>query len=100
MTDQEMPPEVRAMFDRDPNLRLWVSNSGRSWTRPSEHREFVKYLMSLVRMDIRKKERSLEKFAPRPDQAPDEAAEVKKKFEGDIAFREQAYDWLKGFRRR
>jgi hypothetical protein len=44
------------------------------------------YLASLVRMDIRKRERALTRFAPKPGQSGVEAAEVRLKFEQHLAF--------------
>jgi hypothetical protein len=34
------------------------------------------YLAALARMDIRKRERAVARFAPRPGQDPDEAAKI------------------------
>jgi len=53
-----------------------------------------KYLRSLVRMDIRKKERGLAAFAPRPGQAAAEADALRAKFELNLAFRRSVLAWL------
>ncbi len=52
-------------------------------------RNDIDYLRGLVRMDIRKKERGLERFAPKPDQPVEEADEVRQMFEANIEFRHQ-----------
>jgi hypothetical protein len=45
------------------------------------------YLASLVRMDIRKRERAVAKFAPRPGQDPAEAAEFLAKMENHLEWK-------------
>lgn len=55
----------------------------------------VNYLMSIVRMDIRRKERGLAKFAPREGQDPAEAETARKHLEEALAFRRQAYEELR-----
>jgi hypothetical protein len=57
-------------------------------------KEARNYLRSLVRQDIRKKERNLAKFTPMPGQSAEEAAEVREKFERDLAFRREVYESL------
>jgi hypothetical protein len=54
-----------------------------------------RYLTSLVRMDIRKKERGLEKFAARPGQTAREAADTKEQLECNLAFRRSVLERLR-----
>lgn len=53
------------------------------------------YLRGLVRMDLRKKQRSLDQFTPRPGQDPDEASAVEQKWAADVAFREATLEALR-----
>jgi hypothetical protein len=52
------------------------------------------YLRSLVRMDIRKKERGLASFVPRLGQSHAEAAEVRAKLERSLEFRRGVLEML------
>jgi hypothetical protein len=45
------------------------------------------YLSSLVRMDIRKRERAVTRFRPRPGQDPAEAAEFLAKLENNLEWK-------------
>lgn len=54
------------------------------------------YLMSLIRMDIRKKKRNLDKCLPRPGQSEQEYTEVLSRFMGNLRFAEEAYRALGG----
>jgi len=52
------------------------------------------YLRSLVRMDIRKKERGLAKFAARPEQSREDAAAVRAALELNLEFRRGVLEML------
>lgn len=54
---------------------------------PTEPRNARDYLRGLVRVDIRKKQKGLDRFQARPGQSAEEAAEIKAKFERDLEFR-------------
>ena len=56
----------------------------------------VKYLLSLIRADIRKRRRNLGRFAPRRGQDAAEAAAVLAGFQASLVFRERAYRTLGG----
>lgn len=50
------------------------------------------YIRGLVRMDIRKRERGLAKFAPKPGQLPEVAALIREQMESRLAFRRGLYE--------
>jgi hypothetical protein len=51
-------------------------------------RDDLKYLANLARTDIRKHQKSIDRFAPRPGQSPEEAAQLVAKFEAGQVFRQ------------
>ena len=55
-----------------------------------------KYLLSLVRMDIRKKERALEKVTPKPGQSQAEFAHVYERLVLNLKFRRGVLKTLEG----
>lgn len=56
----------------------------------------VQYLRGLVRMEIRRQRRKLDRFAPLPGQDPDEAAGVRKQFEQRLELMLDTYRALGG----
>jgi hypothetical protein len=56
----------------------------------------ARYVRSLVRMHIRKMRKTITRFAPKPGQPPDEAAEVLKRFTEKTEFAEETYQALGG----
>lgn len=58
----------------------------------------VRYLEGLVRVDLRKKRRSVEEFQPREGQDPEEASEVLAQFRGHVEFREHVLAKLREMR--
>jgi hypothetical protein len=61
-------------------------------------RDQMDWLASLARMDIRKRQRGLAKFAPKPGQDPVGAQAVREKLAGDLAWKQEALDALNGER--
>jgi hypothetical protein len=62
---------------------------------PRLPKDVRRYIGSLIRMDIRKDERGLAKFAPRPGQSPEDAAAARKKLEDALTRHRAAYAALK-----
>lgn len=61
--------------------------------------EDLKYLMSVVRMDIRAKLRSISKFRPRPGQPADEAEAARLQIESSLSRRRAVYNRLQAIQR-
>jgi hypothetical protein len=55
----------------------------------------IGYLLSLVRMDIRKRQKALDQFATRTGQPPVEAAVIRQKMRGKQQFRRQVHRQLR-----
>lgn len=54
----------------------------------------VVYLQSLVRQDVKKKQKSIARFAPKPGQPAEEAAAALQKLKEGLRFREDLLDFL------
>lgn len=53
-------------------------------------RDQMDWLASLARMDIRKRQRALARFTPKPGQDPAEAQAVREKLAADLAWKQEA----------
>lgn len=69
---------------------------GGEMTGPDLTDQQLKYLRSLVRMSLRKRRKTIDRFAPKADQDPREAADTLAAFKADLAFRERVYIALGG----
>lgn len=63
---------------------------------PSMTDDQRRYLMRLVRMDIRKQRKNLSRMGKRPEQTWEEFHEVFLRFGGNLRFAEEAYRTLGG----
>lgn len=63
------------------------------------NRDQTAYLESLVRMDIRKRQRGLGKFAAKPGQGAAEAQAVREKMARDLAWKQLVLEALRGEKR-
>lgn len=63
------------------------------------NRDQLDYLAGLVRMDIRKRERALAKFAPKDGQDPAETEAVREKLAGQLAWKREVLEALRSARK-